>query len=84
MMTDYDYEEDDDLLDDDIDLLDFDADIDDFEEELPIRSKEQTRREIELWHEKRMLKMDLQGTLDDYDDDDYGYGLDRDTDYNFS
>ncbi|WP_354625099.1 hypothetical protein [Psychromonas sp. MME2] len=79
------YEEEDDLFDDDdIDLLDFDVNSDDFEVVMPVRSKEQTRREIELWHEKRLLKLDLDSTFDDYDyDDDFNYDIGRDTDYNF-
>ncbi|MFT6987646.1 MAG: hypothetical protein ACJAT7_003502 [Psychromonas sp.] len=82
-MSEFDYQDDNnDFDDDDLDFIDSD---DDFEEptlEKIKRSKNQTRREIEIWLEDKRLRADTDNLLDDYNDD-YDFN-DRDIDYDFN
>jgi hypothetical protein len=80
-MSEFDYQEDNDDFDDDIDFIDSDDEFEEPSLEKIKRSKDQTRREIEMWHENKRLRADTENLIDD--DYDYDYN-DRDVDYDFN
>jgi|GEM_PF-4692167 len=83
-MSEFDYQEDTDDFDDDLDFIDSDEDFEEPILEKIKRSKDQTRREIEMWHEEKRLRADTDSLLDDYNYDyDYDFN-DRDIDYDFN
>ena len=78
-MSEFEYQEDSDNFDYEPDIIDFDDGVIEPGQKAIKRSKEQTRREIEMWHEDKWLSAEIENYLDDCD-----YHYDRDIDYDFN